>query len=211
MGGTMKRALPLILLCLAARAEDLTTTEGKVYKEVTIRKVEPDGLAIMHAEGLAKVPFTKLSAEIQKKHGYDPAKAKEFAEKQEAQQKANEDAIDRGLAVQAREQKVEEKPAAETPAPAVTRKPGRLVLGKKTKKQEIGGRILQVLQEGLLFSGGSGSPWLMVDHPEQRTLTDGRTVKCYAVKTEAIFEYTDLQGGARTVAVWQYAGKRLGR
>jgi len=207
----MKRALPLILLCLAARAEDLTTTEGKVYKEVTIRKVEPDGLAIMHAEGMAKVPFTKLSQEIQKKHGYDPEKAKEFAEKQEATRKATEDGIDKGLAEQARAKKAEEKPAAETPATEVKRKPARLVLGKKTKKQEIGGRVMQVVPEGLLFSGGGGSPWLMVDHPEQGTLTDGRSVKCYAVKTEAVFQYTDITGSTRTVAVWQYAGKRYGK
>jgi hypothetical protein len=75
----MKRAIPLLLgLLMAAGAEDLTTTEGRVYKNVTVRKVEPDGLSISHESGLAKIPFTKLPKEVQKKHGYDPeAKAKE--------------------------------------------------------------------------------------------------------------------------------------
>lgn len=54
---------------------DLTTTTGKIYKRFEVLRIEPDGLNIMHSGGVAKVPFEELSDSIQKKYGYDPAKA----------------------------------------------------------------------------------------------------------------------------------------
>lgn len=73
-------------------AEDLSTTDGKSYTNVTVTKVEPDGLSITHDTGSAKVPFTKLSEDLQKKHGYDPAKAEAYT-KEQAQRRAELDAI----------------------------------------------------------------------------------------------------------------------
>jgi len=93
----MKRAILCALLALPAPAADLTTTEGKVYKNFTIRKVEPDGLAITHESGLAKVPFTKLSKEIQKEHGYDPEKAAQFAKERAEKDEAARREIDAGV------------------------------------------------------------------------------------------------------------------
>ena len=88
--GDLKKAyssgvISIVLSCLAigfARAEDLVTTDGKIFKDVTITKVEPDGLSITHQSGSAKVPFAKLPEEVQRKHGYDPAKADAFAKAQ---------------------------------------------------------------------------------------------------------------------------------
>ena len=74
------RWLPLVLLWTAAplHAEDLTTLDGKVYKDYTVTKVEPDGLSIRHAEGTAKVPFHRLPDEVQRQHGYDPFHAYDY-------------------------------------------------------------------------------------------------------------------------------------
>ena len=77
--------LPLIALAGALHAEDLTTTEGRIYKGVTITKVEPDGISIMHESGTAKVPFTKLSKEVQLKHGHDAVKIAEERKIQEVE------------------------------------------------------------------------------------------------------------------------------
>jgi hypothetical protein len=78
--------LCLIGSCLVAagmaRAEDLTTTEGKTYKGITVTKVEPDGLSISHETGTVKIPFTKLSEELQRQHGFDPAKADAYVKEQ---------------------------------------------------------------------------------------------------------------------------------
>ncbi|MEX1116796.1 MAG: hypothetical protein WEB53_16230 [Akkermansiaceae bacterium] len=57
--------------------ERLETTNGKIYEHVKVRKIEPDGIAIMHEAGMAKVLFENLSQELQTAFGYDPAKARE--------------------------------------------------------------------------------------------------------------------------------------
>ena len=79
----------LISLCLAAgglaAAADLTTTDGKTYKEVSVTKVEPDGLSISHETGTVKLPFIKLPVEVQRQYGYDPAKAEAYAKEQKQQ------------------------------------------------------------------------------------------------------------------------------
>lgn len=69
-----------LLFAGIAAAEDLTTTDGKLYKNVTVTKVEPDGLSISHETGTAKLLFTKLPEDLQRKHGYDPAKAEAFVQ-----------------------------------------------------------------------------------------------------------------------------------
>lgn len=76
----MKTQTLLIALLLPATllAEDLTTVSGKKYTGVTINRVEADGLAISHDDGLAKVPFSDLSEELRKKYGYDPQKAAQY-------------------------------------------------------------------------------------------------------------------------------------
>jgi hypothetical protein len=86
------RSLSVLLLffslsawCLAnEHLDSLTTTDGITYKDVTLTKVEPDGLRIIHATGVAKVGFERLSPEIQKKYGYDPAKAVAFKQAEAA-------------------------------------------------------------------------------------------------------------------------------
>lgn len=45
-------------------------------EKVELVKVEPDGIRVIHSAGMAKVPFESLPVELQKKYGYDPAKAK---------------------------------------------------------------------------------------------------------------------------------------
>jgi len=94
----VKLLLPLALLfpVLLAAEEDkmdqLVTVDGKTYDAVTIRKVEPDGLSILHAAGTAKVPFEKLSADLQTKYGYNKEAAaehrKQLAEVQRQQDEA---------------------------------------------------------------------------------------------------------------------------
>ena len=94
----MKRILPLLLLfpvLLAAEDEklsELVTLDGKFYQDVTIRKIEPDGLSIVHKAGTAKVPFEKLPESMQEKYGYNAdaaaAHRKQLAEAQRARESA---------------------------------------------------------------------------------------------------------------------------
>jgi len=88
-------ALALLLIAgQVAWALDITTTDGKTYRQVEIEKVEPDALRIMHADGAARIPYEKLPEALQKKY-FDPEKVaayrKQFAvQQQEAAAKAAE-------------------------------------------------------------------------------------------------------------------------
>ena len=59
-------------------AEDFTTIDGKKLEGVTVTRVEPDGIVVMTDSGIEKVAFARLPVEVQKKYGFDPAKAAQF-------------------------------------------------------------------------------------------------------------------------------------
>src|SRR5438876_8647980 len=84
------KALTFLILCFASivLADDFKTINGQEYKNVTVSRVEPDGIVITFSGGIVKIPFTELSPEIQKKYGYDPKAAEEFAEKSASAQQA---------------------------------------------------------------------------------------------------------------------------
>ena len=63
-----------------ALADDFKTTDGKEYKNAKVSRVEPDGIVITFSGETIKIPFTKLSEELQRKYHYDPEAAKSFAE-----------------------------------------------------------------------------------------------------------------------------------
>ena len=48
-----------------AVAEDFKTVNGKEYKNATISRVEPDGIALITKTGVSKTYFTELPKEVQ--------------------------------------------------------------------------------------------------------------------------------------------------
>lgn len=77
-------------------AEDFTLMDGKVLKNAKVTRVEPDGLRIMHADGISKVPHESLPADLQAKYNFDATKAAAFrkqsaAEQMEAQKRMREE------------------------------------------------------------------------------------------------------------------------
>ena len=81
---------PVLYLALAAilaaagglslRAEDWTTSDGKVYQQVTVIKAEPDAVTIVYRDGGALLSLAKLSPDLQKRFNYDPLKAQTAAD-----------------------------------------------------------------------------------------------------------------------------------
>jgi hypothetical protein len=61
-------------------AEDWKTTDGTVYKDVRVVRVEDDAITIIYKDGGALVPLAKLPHDLQDRYDYDPAKAKAAAE-----------------------------------------------------------------------------------------------------------------------------------
>ncbi len=67
-----------------ALAEDFKTIDGKEYKNVTVKRVEPDGLVLGSKSGISKVYFTELPKDVQQRFNYDPDKAAAYSAEQNA-------------------------------------------------------------------------------------------------------------------------------
>src|SRR5947208_5851980 len=81
---------PAVILSMAlgalqfAVADDFKTIDGKEYKNVTVSRVEPDGIVLRTKSGISKVYFTELPKDIQQRFNYDPNKAAAYSAEQNA-------------------------------------------------------------------------------------------------------------------------------
>jgi thiol-disulfide isomerase/thioredoxin len=84
------KALTLFVLCFAAvaLADDFKAIDGKEYKNVTVSRVEPDGIVLKSKSGISKVYFVELPKEVQERFHYNAAQAAAFSAEQIAAQQA---------------------------------------------------------------------------------------------------------------------------
>jgi chromosome segregation ATPase len=80
------KGLFFLTVCLAsvAVADDFKTNAGKEYKNVTVSRVEPDGIVVTGKSGISKVYFTELPKDVQERFGYDSRKASDYSTQQSA-------------------------------------------------------------------------------------------------------------------------------
>lgn len=188
-------------------ADDITTTDGKRYENVSVSRVEPDGLVVVGESGILKLPFEILPQTLKEKHGYNPEKAAAFKQASQEALVASEKAR--------REKLAKQKEIAEQLA----------------KAKRVDARVLQVTDEGLLVDcdfdagvvsslqsvGGGGGTYapeslrkprkqlpyvsgvvLLVGHPKQASLVDRSRVDVDAYEN-GTYSYVDLRGANRTV------------
>lgn len=67
-----------------AFAEDFQTINGKEYKNVTVSRVEPDGIVLKSESGISKVYFTELPKDVQARFHYHSAQAATAAQQNAA-------------------------------------------------------------------------------------------------------------------------------
>jgi hypothetical protein len=81
------KALTLFIVCVASvsLAEDFKTIDGQEYKDVSVSRVEPDGLVLITSTGISKIYFAELPKDVQERFHYDPAKAATFVSEQNAE------------------------------------------------------------------------------------------------------------------------------
>jgi len=74
---TKWNALAFFLVCFASAtfAADFKTIDGTQYKNVTVKRVEPDGIMLVTEFGISKVYFTELPKEVQERYDYHPPPA----------------------------------------------------------------------------------------------------------------------------------------
>jgi chromosome segregation ATPase len=65
-------------------ADDFKTLAGREYKNVTVSRVEPDGIVLTGKAGISKVYFTELPKEVQERFGYDSQRAGVYSAQQSA-------------------------------------------------------------------------------------------------------------------------------
>jgi len=74
----------ILVACVAsvALAEDFKTTEGKEYKNVTVSRIEPDGIVLRTKSGISKLYFVELPKEVQERFHYNVAIAAAYSAQQ---------------------------------------------------------------------------------------------------------------------------------
>jgi hypothetical protein len=160
----VQRISCITIICFAylhcAFADDFKTTNGEEYKNVTVSRVEPDGIVVTFSAGIVKIPFTDLSPELQKKYGYDPKSAATYA----ADLREKEAQFQRQLKEQENQRTAEREKywrehSAPVPAlnpsgtsqPVVTSMHGSALDQRPAEKTLIYGRISATVEEGILI------------------------------------------------------------
>ena len=84
------RTLTFLILCFGsiALADDFKTIAGKEYKNVTVSRVEPDGIVLKSKSGISKIYFVELPKAVQDRFHYDAANAAAFSAQQVSSQVA---------------------------------------------------------------------------------------------------------------------------
>jgi thiol-disulfide isomerase/thioredoxin len=74
----------LLVACVAsvALADDFKTIQGKEYKNVTLSRIEPDGIVLRTKSGISKLYFVELPKEVQERFHYNAAIAAAYSAQQ---------------------------------------------------------------------------------------------------------------------------------
>src|SRR6184192_1382052 len=75
------KILAFLIACFAsiALAEDFKAIDGKEYKNVTVSRVEPDGIVVRTKSGISKLYFVELPKEVQERFHYNAASAAAYS------------------------------------------------------------------------------------------------------------------------------------
>jgi thioredoxin 1 len=87
----MMKVLSFLILCFTAVAvaDDFKLVSGKEYKDVTVTRVEPDGIVLKTRSGISKIYFVELPRDVQERFHYNAAIASAYS----AQQTVNQSTI----------------------------------------------------------------------------------------------------------------------
>ncbi len=84
----LSRLILILSFTRIAVAEDFKTIDGREYKNVTVSRVEPNGIVLISSSGISKVYFTELPKEVQERFNYDAAKAAKYSSEQTVTEEA---------------------------------------------------------------------------------------------------------------------------
>jgi thiol-disulfide isomerase/thioredoxin len=75
------KSVAFLLLCITsvAFADDFKTTRGREYKNVSVSRIEPDGIVLKTKSGISKIYFVELPKDVQERFHYNPANAAAYS------------------------------------------------------------------------------------------------------------------------------------
>ena len=75
------KILTSLILCFAsiALADDFKLIDGKEYKNVTVSRIEPDGIVLRTKSGISKIYFVELPKDVQERFHYNAAIASAYS------------------------------------------------------------------------------------------------------------------------------------
>lgn len=149
------KILTFLILCFAsvALADDFKAIDGKEYKNVTVSRVESDGIMLTSSSGISKVYFTELPKDVQERFHYDPAKSAAYSAEQNARQEVLQKQQEEVMRKRAGEAEKNNKYAAEQLAIDESAKRQRdTSQGQQSRYQE-----LQKQEDDLLLRIGEAS------------------------------------------------------
>jgi len=84
----MTKVLAFLILCFTtvAVADDFKLVSGKEYKDVTVTRMEPDGIVLKAKSGISKVYFVELPKDVQERFHYNEAIASTYSAQQAVNQ-----------------------------------------------------------------------------------------------------------------------------
>src|SRR5438552_15874019 len=80
---------PIVLLLLWVPnliALDITTLDGRTYRDCRVSRADPDGVCVLWSGGGARIKFANLPAAIRFRYGYDAQKAAAYEQAEAARQ-----------------------------------------------------------------------------------------------------------------------------
>jgi hypothetical protein len=165
-----------------AIADDFKTINGKEYKNVTVSRVEPDGIVLKTKSGISKVYFVELPKEVQERFHYDPQKGREYSVQQARGEEQG----------QAKGSKADESKEPQTEG-----------------AQDLVVTVLQVLPDGILADGFVRGPGAHVEGKAIFFLQGFSGVaenQMFQVQAYAdgTYTYRDVSGASRTLEKWVF-------
>ena len=85
----MKTVILALLLVPEVFGLDITSLDGKNYRDCRVSRVFPDSVCVLWSEGGARIKFVNLPESVRARFGYDPEKAAVF-ERAETSRKEHE-------------------------------------------------------------------------------------------------------------------------
>src|SRR4051794_26104896 len=75
----MKVFLILLASLASVLARDITTLDGRTFRDCTVSRVFPDSICVLFSGGGARINFTNLSETVRAGFAYDEGRAASFA------------------------------------------------------------------------------------------------------------------------------------